>query len=73
MNDKGRKSIMNSTAVKDNHLRNTCVSMNCPFIPICNKYNFLVERGEKCSVQEDILYKAKELEKQRKKRNNMIK
>ena len=48
-------------------MKNTCVSMSCPFILVCKEYNFLVDRGEKCETQEDILRQAKKLEKQRKK------
>lgn len=44
---------------------NTCVSMGCPFILVCKEYNFLVDRGEKCETQENILRQAKKLEKQR--------
>lgn len=46
---------------------NTCVSMSCPFILVCKEYNFLVDQGDKCETQEDILRQAKKLEKQRKK------
>lgn len=46
---------------------NTCVSMGCPFILVCKEYNFLVDRGEKCATQENILRQAKKLEKQRRK------
>lgn len=46
-------------------MKNTCVSMSCPFIMVCKEYNFLVDRGEKCETQEDILRQAKKLEKQR--------
>ena len=48
-------------------MKNTCVSMSCPFILVCKEYNFLVDRGEKCETQEDILRQAKKLEKRRKK------
>lgn len=48
-------------------MKNTCVSMSCPFILVCKEYNFLVDRGEKCETQEHILRQAKKLEKQRKK------
>lgn len=46
---------------------NTCVSMSCPFIMVCKEYNFLVDRGEKCDTQENILRQANKLEKQRRK------
>lgn len=46
---------------------NTCVSMGCPFILVCKEYNFLVDRGEKCETQENILRLAKKLEKHRRK------
>lgn len=46
---------------------NTCVSMGCPFILVCKEYNFLVDRGDKCDTQENILRLAKKLEKQRRK------
>lgn len=36
----------------------TCVSLNCPFYNYCRHYNFLVERGEKCEIMEDIIRKA---------------
>lgn len=49
-------------------MKNTCVSMKCPFIPVCKEYNFLIDRGDKCEVQENILKRAKKLEKQRRKR-----
>lgn len=39
-------------------MMNTCVSINCPFISNCNKYNFLIDRGSGCQVQEEILQKA---------------
>lgn len=48
-------------------MKNTCVSMSCPFIMVCKEYNFLVDRGDTCETQEDILRQAKKLEKQRKK------
>lgn len=48
-------------------VKNTCVSMSCPFILVCKEYNFLVDRGEKCEIQENILRQAKKLEKQRRK------
>ena len=51
-------------------MKNTCVSMSCPFILVCKEYNFLVDRGEKCETQEHILRQAKKLEKQRKKAEN---
>ena len=44
---------------------NTCVSMGCPFISVCKEYNYLVDQGEKCKTQENILRQAKKLEKQR--------
>ena len=50
-----------------NSMKNTCVSMSCPFILVCKEYNFLVDRGEKCDTQEAILRQAKKLEKQRRK------
>lgn len=40
----------------------TCVSMNCPFIPYCKDYNFLVDRNPKCQTQEKILLAAKHLQ-----------
>lgn len=45
----------------------TCVSLDCPFVPHCKDYNFLVDRGERCEIQEDILYRAKILEKKKNK------
>lgn len=42
----------------------TCVSMNCPFIPFCGKYNFLTDRSPKCEIQEEIVKRAKELMKE---------
>lgn len=37
----------------------TCITLNCPFISCCTEYNFLVDRGGKCRVQEEILSRAK--------------
>ena len=45
----------------------TCASLDCPFIPHCKDYNFLVDRGKRCEIQEDILYRAKILEKKKNK------
>ena len=44
---------------------NTCVSIDCPFIWYCNQYNFEVDRGDRCEHMENILTKAKRLEKLR--------
>lgn len=43
-------------------MKNTCISLDCPFIPICRHYNYLVDRGDECTVQAEILKNAKELE-----------
>lgn len=40
---------------------NTCVSMKCPFILYCKKYNFLIDRGGRCETQEAILRAASEM------------
>ena len=45
---------------------NTCVTLDCPFIWYCNKYNFEVDRGRHCEHQDQILRQAKLLMKQRK-------
>lgn len=42
-----------------------CVSMNCPFIPYCKEYNFLIDRGDKCNIQEEIIKGAEKLKKQK--------
>lgn len=39
----------------------TCVSMSCPFISYCRFYNFLVDRGERCPIQQEIVSRAKTL------------
>ena len=39
---------------------NTCVSMNCPFIFCCKEYNFFIDRGDKCNIQERIIKEAKD-------------
>lgn len=44
---------------------NTCVSLNCPFMNLCKHYNFLIDRGEKCIIQEEIVQKAIKLEKEK--------
>jgi hypothetical protein len=45
---------------------NTCVSINCPFIRYCNEYNFLVDRGEKCNIQDEIIKSAEKYKKESK-------
>ena len=47
-------------------IKNTCVTLDCPFIWYCNQYNFEVDRGDRCEHMESILVKAKRLEKIRK-------
>ena len=47
-------------------LKNTCVSMSCPFVGLCNQYNFLIDRGESCEYQDQLLRAAKRLQQQRK-------
>lgn len=42
-------------------LKNTCCSLRCPFIPYCKEYNFLIDRGEKCKIQEEIIKAAKKV------------
>lgn len=32
--------------------------MNCPFIPCCTEYNFLVDRGDRCRTQVEIVRRA---------------
>lgn len=39
-------------------MMNTCVSLSCPFISYCRFYNFLVDRGERCAIQQEISYRA---------------
>lgn len=64
-----RKEIKNMlTPKKKPAIKNTCVSLNCPFIPVCNKYNFTVDRGDKCEIQADILTRAEKLKKEQKKK-----
>lgn len=41
----------------------TCVSLECPFIWYCNQYNYLIDRGDHCDHQDQILRQAKKLEK----------
>ena len=50
---------------------NTCVSMDCPFIWYCNQYNFEVDRGDHCEHQDEILRRAKLLEKYRRLQKKM--
>lgn len=47
-------------------MMNTCVSLSCPFISYCRFYNFLVDRGERCAIQQEISYRA-ERQKEREK------
>lgn len=49
-------------------MKNTCVSLNCPFIPFCNQYNYLVDRGDECEVQQKILERGERFMKDRKRR-----
>lgn len=46
---------------------NTCVSMNCPFIFCCKEYNFLVDRGSGCNIQNRIIKVSEKLIKKSKK------
>lgn len=41
-------------------MKNTCVSMNCPFISVCKDYNFLVDRPFGCGIYRRILNLAQE-------------
>ncbi len=50
-------------------LMNTCVSLSCPFIPYCRFYNFLVERGERCAIQQEIVFRAERLKEKEEKAN----
>lgn len=54
-------------------MRNTCCSLNCPFIGVCKEYNFLAERGEKCDTMEAIIEKAEKVQKKRKKAQKKLK
>lgn len=45
----------------------TCVSIECPFIHYCKDYNFLVDRGNGCSTQREIMEAAEKLKRQRRK------
>lgn len=47
-------------------MKNTCVSLSCPFIPFCNQYNYLVDRGDECEVQQQILERGERFMKDRK-------
>lgn len=38
----------------------TCVSLKCPFILYCKHYNFLIDRGDVCKIQLEIIEKAEE-------------
>ena len=49
-------------------VKNTCCSLNCPFIPICKEYNFLVDRGKECKIMEFIIEKSIKIQKERKRR-----
>ncbi len=51
---------------------NTCVSIDCPFMRYCKHYNFLVDRGDNCAIQEDILRRAKEYERCKRKMEREI-
>ena len=42
-------------------MMNTCVSLSCPFISYCRFYNFLVDRGERCAIQQEIVFRAEKL------------
>lgn len=44
----------------------TCVSIECPFILYCKKYNCEVDRTGGCKVQDNIMTLAKRLEKKQK-------
>ena len=47
----------------------TCISLECPFMTLCKHYNFLIDRGESCPIQEKIVYcVGKYREQQRRKR-----
>jgi hypothetical protein len=46
---------------------NTCVSMNCPFIFCCKEYNFLVDRGSGCNIQNKIVRASENFKKEIKK------
>lgn len=48
-------------------MMNTCVSLSCPFKSYCRFYNFLVDRGERCAIQQEILYRAEMLKMKKKK------
>ena len=47
-------------------LKNTCVSMSCPFVGLCDKYDFSIDRVESCIYQEQLMRAAKRLEQKRK-------
>ena len=50
-------------------MKKTCCSLNCPFILVCKKCNFLVDRGEKCETMEFIIEKSANILKDRKKQS----
>lgn len=39
----------------------TCVSISCPFIPMCRSYNNNVDRSAGCATQRDIVNRSKSL------------
>ncbi len=50
-------------------MMNTCVSLSCPFISYCRFYNFLVDRGERCAIQQEIVFRAERLKEKEEKAN----
>lgn len=49
------------------NVKETCVSINCPFMKNCKSYNFTVERSGGCAVQDELLQAADKLKAQRRK------
>ena len=45
--------------------------MSCPFQNICINYNFLVDRGEQCQTQLDIVKATKQYEKKERKKRKI--
>jgi len=69
------KSLTSGRKIKEGNvykedIMNTCVSLNCPFIYYCNKYNFLVDRGLKCNIQDEIIKASEKCKKENKKKVN---
>lgn len=38
-----------------------CIQLRCPLIGVCKHYNFLVDRGTKCDIQQKIIKAVEKL------------